>query len=478
MTVITRFAKLLTATLVSLCAIPQIAVAINPCRSQVIFSTQNLGTVTGNPYTAFPTGDPQVSPRSTTLTFSGPGPFSIPVGFNYEPECPNEIYQVTFTGTYALPGYIDPKFVVVGVTYAPPGPSASTFVQYTNSTTVGNTSTLSSSFSSSITNTVSVTAGFSYAIINGSVTESTASTVSQKQTETGAVTTSVQVQDGEKTFGTANYFAPVNHDYDTIWVWLNPALVFSVTPSEIVWNGYGFDAADVDDADIVPIPLGYLNGDFGPIPADLQTSLNRAWAANQIYAPGDSAPLTSADLAVIAEQDPFSASTYGVNYLGSNPPVQTADERFTQSQCETAGTTVVSGLFYYLQAAPSTTPSVYTCNITYTSSTTSTQALTSSYQVKYSLSASLNVGFGQYLKAGITDSSSQTLTWTQTAQQSTTTTGSSTAALSIQGPPCGNTPPSLACSPVYDAAGGQPTQFEIYEDNKYGTFMFAPVNYY
>jgi hypothetical protein len=56
MTVITRFARLLTAALVSLCAIPQLAQAINKCPPGPVFSTQNLGFVTANPYTACLTG--------------------------------------------------------------------------------------------------------------------------------------------------------------------------------------------------------------------------------------------------------------------------------------------------------------------------------------------------------------------------------------------------------------------------------------
>src|SRR5579863_1586853 len=160
-----HLAKLLTAaTLASLCAAPQIASAINHCGPNV-FATQNIGTVTQSPITVRPTGDVQVSPTSTTLTFSKPGPFSIQVAFNYEPECPGELYEVTFTGTYApsVAGYIDPKFVVVGVTYAPPGPSANTYVSYTNSALVGVTNTVSQSFKSGTTFSASVSGGFSIA---------------------------------------------------------------------------------------------------------------------------------------------------------------------------------------------------------------------------------------------------------------------------------------------------------------------------
>jgi hypothetical protein len=68
--------------------------------------------------------------------------------------------------------------------------------------------------------------------------------------------------EGEKTFGTMNYDAPVNHDYDVIWIWLNPAVIFTVySNGAVVWNGYGYDTTDQPGMDIVGIQLGALNGD-------------------------------------------------------------------------------------------------------------------------------------------------------------------------------------------------------------------------
>ena len=48
--------------------------------------------------------------------------------------------------TVTVPGYVNPKFAVLGVTYAPPGPQS--FVEYSNSTLISNTSSISSSFAS------------------------------------------------------------------------------------------------------------------------------------------------------------------------------------------------------------------------------------------------------------------------------------------------------------------------------------------
>lgn len=51
-------------------------------------------------------------------------------------------------------GLLYPKYVVVGVTYAPPGPSS--YVQYTGTTSIGSTTTISSSFANDAGFSVSV----------------------------------------------------------------------------------------------------------------------------------------------------------------------------------------------------------------------------------------------------------------------------------------------------------------------------------
>jgi hypothetical protein len=73
-------------------------------------------------------------------------------------------YEVTITITVAatynppLSGYINPKYVVVGVVYAPPGPSSS--VTYANTTSVGSTTTIMHSFQSDVGFSVSISATF------------------------------------------------------------------------------------------------------------------------------------------------------------------------------------------------------------------------------------------------------------------------------------------------------------------------------
>jgi hypothetical protein len=381
------------------------------------------------------------------------------------------------TGTVTLEGvtgYVDPKYIVVGVTYAPPGPSTNTFVQYLNSTFFGSTESLSNSFTSSSTSSVSLTYGFNIPLVaSGKITDTYSATNTVTTKTTSTVTSSIQIQQGEKTFGTGNYFAPVDHDYDQIWVWLNPVAIFTVAGNDVVWNGYGFDGTDQSEMDIVPIALGYLNGDFGAIPPDIQSSINRSWAANQIWPAGQGPALTSSDLANIAAADPFSVSTYGEDEIGYVPPSpQTADYRFTLSSC------TGSASFNYLQADPSTSANIYTCQLTYTNLSMQAEDISTTYSQTFSVDDSFSgSGFLSSFSADLKESS--TLTWTTDAQSSITTSTTSTGSLSVQGPPCNNVVQGEGpCVPVYDASGNEPTQFDVYQDNMFGTFMFAPIHYY
>jgi hypothetical protein len=376
----------------------------------------------------------------------------------------------------AVTGYVNPKFVVVGVTYAPPGPSASTFVNYTNSTMIGTTNSISQSFMSGDTFSVSLSFGNNIPMVeSGKITAMYSLTSSQKNMNTSTVGMTYQTSQGEKTGGTGSYWAPVDHDYDMVWVWLNPVAVLTVSSNAVVWNGYGLDATDQPGMDIVPIALGYLNGDWGPPPAQYTCptcSFTRSWAANQSWPVGQGAALTNADYAQIAAADPFSVSTYGTNYLGYDLPApETPDFRFTMSSC----TTVAS--FDYLQANPSQAPNTYTCTLNYTNNSTQAKQITKTFSQTFSLDVSLSIGF--VFQIGRDTKNENTLTWTTVEDSSISNSTSSTAQLSVQGPPCNNVVPEQPpCVPVYDSSGNQPTQFYVYEDNMFGTFMFAPVHYY
>ena len=449
----------------------------------------SVGTVSGNPVTVC--SSTKVSSASllitpgvtvTNLTTSGNillggsvcGTVTFPVTFYGTFYVTDEPYPTSgtvpiITGTYQpIVGYVDPKFIVVGVTYAPPGPSANTFVSYTTAGSFSTTSSIMNSFNNSSSDSVDVSAGVATAF-GGSVSATYSTTSTQQQSSTTSVTLTYTAQEAEKTYGTDNYFEPVNHDYDIVWVWLNPAVTFRVNGSALVWTGYAYDASDTSGMDVVPLYLGYLNGDF-PIPADVQASINRSWAASQIYSAGVSAALSASDKAAIASYDPFSVSSYGTAEFGTGaPPAKTSDGRFALSTCSSASS------FYYLQAAPNTTANIYSCSLSNATQSGSTQVTANTQTVAYSESTQVNADFAKVISASIKVTNSQTLTWVTQTTAGSTTSSTSTASLSVQGPPC--TVVSGTCSPEYDASGNEPIQFEIYNDNVFGTFMLQPVAY-
>ena len=220
------------------------------------------------------------------------------------------------------------------------------------------------------------------------------------------------------------------------------------------------------------IPLGYLNGHFGAMPPSLLALTNRTWANGQMFASGQSAALNSADFAQIAQFDPFNNSGYGSTEIGYNPPASTPDNRFTLSACNSYNSV------FYTQAAPSQTPGTYTCQLSYSNLSTQAQSLTNTTSNEFSIDSSFSGGTW-FNKFTLTLKSSYTLTTTTQADSSISTTQASSAQAAITGPACNNQVPYVGpCVPVYDASGTDPVQFNIFQDNMYGTFMFAPVHYY
>jgi hypothetical protein len=161
---------------------------------------------------------------------------------------------------------------VVGVTYAPPG--SSSYVQYTGTNSVGNTTTISSSFSNDVGFSVSVqnTVGIQGWGPTGTVNGTSSTDYTQGSSNSTTTTLSKLTSLSYKTSGTGNAFSPMDSDYDMIWLWLNPVVLLTYTPATsgttagIQWNGYGYDTNDpsgTQQPDVYPVLAGYLNGDFG-----------------------------------------------------------------------------------------------------------------------------------------------------------------------------------------------------------------------
>jgi len=271
-----------------------------------------------------------------------------------------------------------------------------------------------------------------------------------------------------QTHGTPNQYSPVDHNYDIIWLWLNPVSIFtfdSQNNSQVYWNGYGFDMADQPAMEIYPMYVGYLNGAFGPITQQDANRLARSWATNQTFPSGQGPGLTTTDYQTILQADPFTNSSYTFSLAPGVSPITSADGRFTLS----GGVNNSAQSFLYVQPAPGQSPITQSYTNTYTSASTLGQSSKAESSVTYGL----DVAFGgsPFFGSLSTHIMNQD-TYTTTTETSTSITNSTSQAdaLSITGPACNAT--TAPCVPAYTG----PSEFNVYQDNLYGTFLFVPVH--
>jgi hypothetical protein len=365
-------------------------------------------------------------------------------------------------------GYIGPKYLVVGLIYAPPGVNST--VAYSASNTVSNTSNFSSIFGTSSNVTVKITGTTGVAgVLQGKVTGTTSTTANQSTTSTNSATVTFG-QTVQNTYaGTPVFNMPIAHDYDSVLLWLNPVTILTVFPSQpagqqIQFNGYGYDEADtnVQGPDILSIPIGCLNGDFAA--ANCQqyaTELNRSWASSQIFPSGQGPALTATDYAQIVSVDPFTNANYVFTPV-QGTPITTIGGRFTLS----GGPNGTDDYFTYSQAQPGQQPNQYNLANTYTNMSVTGQSSSSGYMQTFGVDASFTGGIflgDLMVDIGIT----QTLNWTNTAGTSVTSSNTQTDNAVIKDPACNGT---VFCSPASTA----PLQWNVYQDNVYGSFEFQP----
>lgn len=385
-----------------------------------------------------------------------------------------------------ITGFVNPKYVILGVTYAPPGPNS--YVSYANTTTFGTTTAIGDQtsdqhgISTSLSETFAIP-GLSF--IGGQVTET--GTDSSQDTQTSSSSTTVTLNKTmsltNKTSGTGDAFNPVNHDYDIIWLWLNPLEIFTINaadPTDILWNGDGFDPTDGPGMDVYPVLLGNLNGDL-PMDPSMQAELARGWAnSNQAWPTGPG--LTTQDYQQIAASDPFTGCTYNTSgnlwtncpYVTNNlnapfaPPTNSSDGRFT----------VYSGSqeIPYVQAGPGNGGGV---TASYQNTVMNTQSVANgtsnvqqqSFSLETAFNITTNIPLNIFSNAiSVKTTYTNTFTATQSYQQTISTTTTQQDTLSITGPGCPQT--SAPCVPAYVG----PPKFVVYQDNLFGSYMFYPQN--
>jgi hypothetical protein len=404
---------------------------------------------------------------------------------------PGKEYTITITphnnGTLSsgisVPGYINPKYIVVGVIYAPPGHKS--FVNYTSSNLVSSTITTKESFTSGFTESSSVmeTGNLLYGYQGGSLTVGVGSSTSWSQETTTTDSTAVTMQKTTSTSlqvpGPVCDYCGVDHDYDLIAVWLNPVQLVTLTGGGFIQpNGYGFSTYDQPGVDVYYVYAGELNGDLA-VRSSTTTAFARSWASVFAWPAGQGPALTSQDELNILQMDPYWNCTYksAINDTTDCPePPNTT--RFTQS---------TNASFPYQQPAVGGQPIQKSYNWSYTNTDTQGTDVSSSVSSTVGIEESFDSSFfGFGYKATL--SQSWTTKYTYETSSQFTSTNTSTAAANITGPGCtvvGNVcspqyPPPNAYNPVTCTAltlatsFGQGDNMYIYQDNLFGTFLMEP----
>src|SRR6185437_12719383 len=233
----------------------------------------------------------------------------------------------TLPFTVAVPltgdGSLNPKYQVLSVIYTPPG-SAST-VDYGSSTAVGTTTSFANTFTTNQSINISLsTAASSIPFapppgpppppnsLNSSSTpqpcsDSTGSgvqiakcnVISQALADASSIAVKKTTAFDIQVPGLANPTDGINHDFDIILIWLNPAINFAVTDdANAQIKGLAFDPTDpAGEVDVIAVYVKWLKDQLNgapSMPPAIANALARAWAAT----PSDNSTpaLTNADL--------------------------------------------------------------------------------------------------------------------------------------------------------------------------------------
>jgi hypothetical protein len=376
-----------------------------------------------------------------TFSPSQTGTYSQSIYLNYS----NQLtLRLDVTGVGVVTGFVNPKYKIVGIAYTVPGKQS--YVKYTNTTMLGTSTSTSSSFSTNVTTSVSICGSTGSGVCGSNKGVAVTGTYTNSFTQESDTSSSFAVN---QTTSFVNQWSPLtdpglDHGNDVVYVWVNPVVWFTLTsttgPAPIQWNGYTYDLADdSNNMEVIPLRLTEL---LNPSTIDSYTQgrLARVWA--QPNTDGSGPGITNQDLLNIAAQDPFSNPNYTVT-IGPDHQT-TTDNRFTQ--------TTNQALFY--------TPGAnYQYGWSYTGTTTAGKGGKTTYSDGFSMEEKYEANF---FVAGLTYDwkQSTTFTWVDQWNDLTTQMTGQAATVSITGP----TVPYTG-----------PTEFNVFQDNVYGTFMVNPV---
>jgi hypothetical protein len=388
------------------------------------------------------------------------------------------------SATITVPGYINPKYVVLGIVYAPPGGKSN--VSYSTSNLVSSTLTTKNTFTSGYTQSNTVETSLNIMPWkNGAIDSSAKSSTSYTNTTTATDSTAVtaqQVTGISSTFpGPTCDYCGVDHDYDQIGVWLNPVLLYTLTNNGVVQaNGYGYSSWDQPGTDVYWVYVGELNGDFQMRGSTTQ-AFARSWASALTWPSGQRPALTAQDMQSILKMDPYWNCTYKSPVTDTTDCAEPPDShRYTQS---------TNSNFPYAQPIPGIGPDskTYTWSYTNTNDVTNATTLENDQTVSYESTFGVSI-FGFGFKDTIGQSTTIKSIYETSSEFKSSNT--STASASITGPVCNVVggfctptypppnaydPTKVPCTPLQLlTAFGQGTNMYIYQDNLFGSFMLEP----
>jgi hypothetical protein len=347
-------------------------------------------------------------------------------------------------------GYANPKYAVVSLMYAPPGPTS--YASYANNTVVGSTTSTSSTISNQSTTSSSYIFGFED---GAKYTTNYSTSYTQATSSSSSIAMSQTSSNGVTIYGCG---VGLNHLCDQFRVWLNPLLIYGVAPntSAADWFGYGINWADQQYypyMEVVQVQMGALeNPETWPMPSGYATEFERTWAINNLDGSGPG--LTQPDFNNIVAGNPFSTN-YTISI--TPPSITTNDGRYTA-----VAANEVTGNLNCGQATVSYGPNTgFNCSIGYTTTATSSENATQTYTTSYGIESEFSatawgITFGSDTK------NSTTITQTTQFNQSTNNSKGQTATLVV-----------IGYDPTKTSYNG-PNEFTLWQDNLYGTFMLYP----
>ncbi|MGA2344388.1 MAG: hypothetical protein ABSF93_00195 [Candidatus Sulfotelmatobacter sp.] len=404
-----------------------------------------------------------------------------------------------------------PKYIVMGVVYAPPGSASS--VTYGSTEFVGSSDSFSTLNSSETISTTSFTAGATLGLFGASITYNNTNQWTTSSQHTSSV--AIQTTDGNaiSTMGPISSALGVNHDNDIIYIWLNPVASMVVTgTSSLNWTNLSSNSCDPTDTadvltfyqqisgcdpnqypypDIVGIPVWCLKNPYYPGQGCAQwlPYTSRSWDLSPWGTDSNGNPLgpqlTLQDYADILQADPFVSlngnsvnvchPTYNadldpndVEVISSTPVTLTGSQvnpaRLPLS-CGAGGTLtrfLPYGVVEYPEPGPNGLPSTYSGNFQYSQTNTAGTTATDTHTAGQSTEATASFGISFGIFSADAAFSASNATWLTLQNQSafTNTTGTTQYAnYSITGPQ------------LSDNYTG-PATYNVYFDNVYGTYAF------